>query len=158
VECGWSRELGEHWFRVLFPGRESASAAEVQAIFADASRLASLLASSRNPSDSRAAEDPSNLFARIAEEMVDYRIERAQAATEYQAIRFTKVNLKRLASAEIGMGVLRALARDLGWHLREDEEGVTVPVGDLLAYFRRPLVRQLLDAKLVQCGLRPQLR
>jgi len=87
----------------------------------------------------------------MAQEMLDYRIERAQVVADYQAIRLTKVNLKRVKS-EVGVDVLRALARDLGWTIREDEEGMTVTVEDLLPYFRRPAVRQLLDAKLAQVG------
>lgn len=47
---------------------------------------------------------------------------------------------------------LRLLADELGWNVREDEEGVTVPVNELIPYFRRPVVRQLLAAKMRQVG------
>lgn len=94
-----------------------------------------------------------DLCARIGLEMLDYRVERAEVARRCEAIRYTRANLKKLTPRDVGIDVVRALARHLGWWLREDEEGVTVPVADLLPYFRRPVVRALLEAKRAQCGL-----
>lgn len=159
VECGWSRELGQLCFRVLFPGRDWASVREVRTLLDDAESCASLAArATAELGVSAVRQEAVALFPRVAEEMLDYRIERARVVAEYDAIRFTKVNLKRAASAEVGVGVLRALASELGWTLREDEEGITVPVAELLPYFRRPLVRQLLDAKLAQSGITREQR
>jgi hypothetical protein len=86
-----------------------------------------------------------------------YRAERARVAAAYQAIRLAKVNIKKLLkSPDVTVAQLRVLAQELGWTVREDEEGVTVPVNELIPFFRRPVVRDLLDAKLRQVGLAPR--
>ncbi len=144
VECGWSREAAEAIFRELFPGRDAVPAAELHARLVGGGDGAGPV----GPAERR------ELFAQVAREMLDYRIERQRVVAENEPIRLTKVNLKRVKS-ELGVDVLRALARELGWTVREDEEGLTVPVEDLLPYFRRPVVRELLAAKRAQCGLPP---
>jgi len=139
VECGWSRTLAEQSFAALLPGRDAFTAGEVRAAL--------------DAAGANGGAHPANA-AQIAEEILDYRIERGRVAAEYQPIRQTKVNIKRmLKSADVNVEQLRVLARELGWTVREDEEGVTVPVDELIPFFRRPVVRQLLDAKMKQCGL-----
>lgn len=144
VECGWSREAADALFRELFPGRDAVPAAELHA----------RLAGAGDGAGPAGEAERRKLFAEMAREMLDYRIERQRVVAENEPIRLTKVNLKRVKS-ELGVDVLRALARELGWTVREDEEGLTVPVEDLLPYFRRPVVRELLAAKRAQCGLPP---
>ncbi|MEW6268663.1 MAG: hypothetical protein AB1689_05120 [Thermodesulfobacteriota bacterium] len=144
VECGFSPEVARRVWQAVLPGREAATAAEVRATLDGTGD-----GTGRPPA--APAREALAAFAAMADEMLAYRIERARVVADYQPIRLTKVNLKRVKS-EVTIDVLRALARDLGWTIREDEEGMTVAVEDLLPYFRRPAVRQLLDAKLAQCG------
>ena len=148
IECGWSRALAEQAFAALLPSRDGFTAAEARAA------LYAARANGGRPATASAATDPLALAAQLVEEILDYRIERARVAAEYQPIRQTKVNIKRLLkSADVKIEQLRALASELGWTVREDEEGVTVPVDELIPFFRRPVVRQLLDAKMKQVGL-----
>ena len=156
VECGWPRTLAEQSFAAVFAARDPITAAEAHAAL-DAARTngdGSPQAVAGRPAAVPA--DQLGLAAELAEDLLDYRIERVQVAATYQAIRHARVNLKRLLkSPDVNVDQLRVLAADLGWAVREDEEGVTVPVNDLLPFFRRPVVRQLLDAKMRQCGLAP---
>jgi hypothetical protein len=143
VECGWSRALAEQSLAALLPSRDVLSAAEAR-VALDAAR-----ANGGAPASAALA-----LAAQIAEEILDYRIERARVAAAYQPIRHAKVNIKKLLkSQDVKVEQLRVLADELGWTVREDEEGVTVPVDELIPFFRRPVVRQLLDAKMKQVGL-----
>jgi hypothetical protein len=143
AECGWSPAVAARAWEALLPGRDAATAAEVRDVLEGTGN------GTGSPPSSLPAE-ARGVLATMVDEMLDYRIERAGVVARYQPIRLTKVNLKRVKS-EVGVEVLRALAADLGWTIREDEEGMTVAVEDLLPYFRRPAVRQLLDAKLAQC-------
>jgi hypothetical protein len=146
VECGWSRDGARAVLAAAFPGRDGITAADARAA------LASAAAGANGASDAAARLRA----AALVEEIVDYRAERARIATEHQAIRHAKVNLKKLLkSPDVSLPQLRALAQDLGWHVREDEEGVTVPVNELIPFFRRPVVRALLAAKMRQVGLAP---
>lgn len=144
VECGWTPEEAVKALAPLLDGRASLTAAEA--------RVALDALPGNGASDDRA------LAAQIAEELLDYRIERGRVAAYYQPIRQTRVNLKKMLKSEdvteeMTVDLLRVLARELGWNVREDEEGVTVPVDALLPFYRRPIVRQLLDAKMRQVGL-----
>lgn len=148
VECGWSRALAEQTFAALLPSPDGFTAAEARAAL-DTARASDLRPANGTP-------DPLALAAQLAEEILDYRIERTRVAAAYQPIRQTRVNIKKLLkSADVKIEQLRALASELGWTVREDEEGVTVPVDELIPFFRRPVVRQLLDAKMRQVGLAP---
>jgi len=144
VECGWSRDAAQQILAAAFPGRDTVTLAEARAT----------LDAGRGNGAAPGAADPAGLAGQLLEEIVDYRVERARVAGEHQAIRLAKVNLKKLLkSPDVTVPQLRALGEDLGWAVREDEEGVTVPVDDLIPFFRRPVVRLLLDAKMKQCGL-----
>jgi len=132
VECGWSRDVAGQLFAARFPGRSSVTVAEFAAIRSDGDPLA----------------------AQIGDEMLAYRIERERMAAAYAPIRLTRANLKRLGLDPATVGALRALAGELGWRLRDDEEGETVPIDDLLPFYRRPVVRTVLDRKMAQCGMR----
>lgn len=155
VECGWSRDGAAQTLAAAFPGQETLTAAEARAALEAARGNGGPPAATRGDATPPAPE-PGQLAARLVEDVLDYRIERAQVAARYQAIRHAKVNLKRLLkSADVNVDQLRVLGTELGWAVREDEEGVTVPVNDLIPFFRRPVVRQLLDAKMKQCGLAP---
>ena len=154
VECGWSRHLAEECFREVLGGRTTATVAEARALLEHPAALRRQAGEGFDLGSASAHfAEIATAFATLAAEMIDYRIERAEIARDYGPIRFTRVNLKRVDAGESGGVAIRALAKDLGWTLREDEEGVTVPIGELLPYFRRPMVRQLLDAKMAQCGL-----
>lgn len=148
VECGWSHEVAEALFRERFPDRDAVPAAELRALVEPGGDGASPRATGEPE-----AADRGHLFAALAADVIDYRIERERVAGEYEPIRQTRVKLKLLKSPDVSADVLRSLASELGWRLRDDEEGTTVPVADLLPYFRRPVVRQLLDAKMAQCGV-----
>jgi len=149
VECGWSRESAEALFRETMGGRDAAPASEVRAVLDGATN------GGGTAGQDAAGAQRRSLFGQMAREMLEYRVERMRVVAAHEAIRLTKVNLKRVKS-DLPVDVLRTLAADLGWTVREDEEGLTVPVEDLLPYFRRPVVRQLLAAKLAQCGLAPR--
>lgn len=153
VECGWSRDAAREIIAAAFPGRESITLAEARAALAASPATA---ASGNGAGGPAGANDVAALAAQLVEEVADYRVERAQVAAQHQPIRLAKVNLKKmLKDSEIGVEHVRALANDLGWPVREDEEGVTVPVNDIIPYFRRPVVRELLAAKMRQVKLAP---
>ena len=146
VECGWSREAAQQILDAAFPGRSAISLGEARAA----------LDAGRGNGGPPGAADPAALAHQLLEEIVEYRAERARVAGEHQAIRLSKVNLKKLLkSPDVTVAQLRALAAELGWSVREDEEGVTVPVNDLIPFFRRPVVRELLAAKMRQVKLGP---
>ncbi|HEY8516205.1 MAG TPA: hypothetical protein VIS07_11885 [Candidatus Binatia bacterium] len=146
VECGFSPEVAQRVWQAVLPDRDAATAAEVRALLDGAANGAGNGTAPAGP-----PRKVLETFAEMAEEMLSYRIERARVVADYQPIRLTKVNLKRVKS-ELPLNVIRAMARDLGWTIREDEEGTTIAVEDLLPFFRRPAVRQLLDLKLAQVG------
>jgi hypothetical protein len=147
VECGWSHDAARQIIDAAFPGRDGITLAEARAA----------LAGPASNGDAADPADPARLAMQLVEEVADYRAERARVAGEHQAIRLAKVNLKKmLKGSEVGIDHVRALAGDLGWSLREDEEGVTVPVNELIPYFRRPVVRALLEAKMRQVNLAPR--
>jgi hypothetical protein len=144
VECGWSRAAAQQILDAAFPGRETIGLGEARAA----------LDAGQGNGGPPGATDPAALARQLLEEVVDYRAERARVAGEHQAIRLAKVNLKKLLkSPDVTVLQLRALATELGWAVREDEEGVTVPVDDLIPFFRRPVVRELLAAKMRQVKL-----
>ena len=138
VECGYTRAAADAALAAAFPGESGLTLAQAK------KELGNVRPSS--PPEKR-------LAAQILEEIVDYRAERAKVAGDHQAIRLAKANLKKLLKgSDITVPQLRVLAEELGWNVREDEEGVTVPVNELIPYFRRPVVRQLLAAKMRQVG------
>jgi hypothetical protein len=138
VECGYTRAAAEALVSAAFPGESGLTLAQAK------KELGTVRPSS--PPGKR-------LAAQILEEIVDYRAERAKVAGDHQAIRLAKANLKKLLKgSDVTVPQLRMLAEELGWNVREDEEGVTVPVNELIPYFRRPVVRQLLAAKMRQIG------
>jgi hypothetical protein len=141
VECGFSREAAQSLLRAALPGEDcvtlGAAWAALQALGANGS-----------VERSRAAA--------LIDDILEYRAERARVAGAHQPIRHAKINIKKLLkSPDVSVAQLRTLAQELGWHVREDEEGVTVPVNELIPYFRRPVVRDLLAAKLRQVGRAP---
>ena len=141
VECGYSRAAAEALIAAALPGRNGLTLADAR------NELGSVRPG--GPPDQR-------LAAELLEEIVDYRAERAQIAGEHEAIRLAKANLKKLLKgSEVTVPELRVMADELGWSVREDEEGVTVPVNELIPYFRRPVVRELLAAKMRQVKLGP---
>lgn len=145
VECGWSRAAAQQILDAAFPGRDGLSLGEARA---------ALDAGGSGNGAAPGASDPAALARQLIDEVIEYRAERARIAGEHQAIRLAKVNLKKLLkSPDVTVAQLRALAAELGWAVREDEEGVTVPVNDLIPFFRRPVVRELLDAKMRQVKL-----
>ena len=146
VECGWSRAAAQQILAAAFPGSDPVTLAEARAA----------LDAGQGNGAAPPAADPAGLARQLVEEIADYRVERARVAGEHQAIRLAKVNLKKLLkSPDVTVPQLRALAQELGWAVREDEEGVTVPVDDLIPFFRRPVVRELLAAKMRQVKLGP---
>lgn len=141
VECGWTRAGAAALIAAVFPDRAGITLAEARAALDGAGANGS--------GDARRA-------AQLVEEVLAYRAERAEVAGAHQAIRLAKVNLKKLLkSPDVTVAQLRTLAQDLGWNVREDEEGVTVPVNELIPFFRRPVVRDLLAAKMRQVRLGP---
>jgi len=150
VECGWSRDATLQILAAAFPGRDALTLTEAR----DA--LGSVSGNGAGPGTSAKADDPAALAAELLEQIADYRAERGRVAAEHQAIRLAKVNLKKmLKGSEVDIEDVRVLAGELGWAVREDEEGVTVPVNDLIPFFRRPVVRELLAAKMRQVKLGP---
>ncbi len=150
VECGWSRDAAQQILAAAFPGKETLTLAEAR----DA--LASASGNGAGPGTHAKADDPAALAIELVEQIADYRAERGRFAAEHQAIRLAKVNLKKMLKAsEVSIDDVRVLAGELGWAVREDEEGVTVPVNDLIPFFRRPVVRELLAAKMRQVKLGP---
>lgn len=147
VECGWSRDAAQQVLAAAFPGRETLTLAEARAALASSTGNGAGPARGKTP-------DPAALAGELVEQIADYRAERARVAGEHQAIRLAKVNLKKMLKAsEVSIEDVRVLAGELGWAVREDEEGVTVPVNDLIPFFRRPVVRELLAAKMRQVKL-----
>lgn len=153
VECGWSHDAAQQILAAAFPGRDGITLAEARAALASTAGNGAKTA--RGTSHGNAsAPDPATLAGQLLEEIADYRTERARVAAEHQAIRLAKANLKKLLKgSEVGVPEVRVLAGELGWNVREDEEGVTVPVNELIPYFRRPVVRELLAAKMRQVKL-----
>lgn len=150
VECGWSRDAVQQIVAAAFPGKETLTLAEARAA------LASPSGNGAGPPKGAKADDPAALASELVEQIADYRAERARVAGEHQAIRLAKVNLKKMLKAsEVSIEDVRVLASELGWAVREDEEGVTVPLNDLIPFFRRPVVRELLAAKMRQVKLGP---
>jgi hypothetical protein len=148
VECGWSRDAAQQILAAAFPGRDALTLAEAR----DA--LASANGNGAGPGTGAQANDPAALATELVEQIADYRAERGRVAAEHQAIRLAKVNLKKmLKGSEVDIDEVRVLAGELGWTVREDEEGVTVPVNELIPFFRRPVVRELLAAKMRQVKL-----
>jgi hypothetical protein len=138
VECGYTRAAAEALLDAAFPGESDLTLAQAK------KELGMIRPGS--PKEKR-------LAAALLEEIVDYRAERARIAGDHEAIRLAKANLKKLLKgSEVTVAQLRALGAELGWSVREDEEGVTVPVNELIPYFRRPVVRDLLAAKMRQVG------
>ncbi len=141
VECGYSRAAAEALLAAAFPDESGLTLAQAK------KELGMIRAGS--PPEKK-------LAALLIDEILAYRAERAEVAGRHQAIRLAKANLKKLLKgSDVTMPQLRALADELGWNVREDEEGVTVPVNDLIPYFRRPVVRDLLAAKMRQVKLGP---
>ena len=141
VECGYSRAAAEALIAGAFPGESGLTLAQAK------KELGMIRPGS--PPEKRMA-------AQLLEEIADYRAERQRVAGKHQPIRLAKANLKKLLKgSDVTVPQLRALADELGWNVREDEEGVTVPVDDLIPYFRRPVVRDLLAAKMRQVKLGP---
>jgi hypothetical protein len=141
VECGYSRAAAEALLAAAFPGQGNLTLAQ--------GRQALGSVREGSPPEQR-------LAAALLEEIADYRAERARIAAEHEAIRLAKANLKKLLKgSEVTVPELRVMADELGWSVREDEEGVTVPVNELIPYFRRPVVRELLAAKMRQVKLGP---
>lgn len=141
VECGFTRAAADALLAAVFPGKTGLTLAQAK------QELGTIRPGS--PPDQR-------LAAELLEEIVDYRVERARIAGEHEAIRLAKANLKKLLKgSEVTVPELRIMAEELGWSVREDEEGVTVPVNELIPYFRRPVVRELLAAKMRQVKLAP---
>jgi hypothetical protein len=148
VECGWSRDAALQILAAAFPGRDTLTLAEAR------TALASTSGNGAGPRASAKTDDPAALATELVEQIAEYRAERARVAGEHQAIRLAKVNLKKmLKGSEVDIEDVRVLAGELGWAVREDEEGVTVPVNDLIPFFRRPVVRELLAAKMRQVKL-----
>lgn len=138
VECGYTRAAAEALLAAAFPGQSGLTLAQAK------KELGMIRAGS--PPEKK-------LAAQLLEEIVDYRAERALVAGRHQAIRLAKANLKKLLKgSDVTVPQLRLLGAELGWNIREDEEGVTVPVDELIPFFRRPVVRQLLAAKMRQVG------
>jgi len=138
VECGYTRAAVDAALAAAFPCASGLTLAQAK------KELGTVRPGS--PPEKR-------LAAQLLEEIVDYRVERARVAGKHEAIRLTKGNLKKLLKgSDVTVPQVRLLAEELGWSVREDEEGVTVPVNELIPYFRRPVVRDLLAAKMRQVG------
>jgi hypothetical protein len=83
-------------------------------------------------------------------DVVRYRAERFAAAARYEPIRQTWINVDKLDRAGMLPAELRPLVVE-----RERQSGKLIWASDLLPYVGRPVVRDLLEQKLADCGAVP---
>jgi hypothetical protein len=83
-------------------------------------------------------------------DVVTYRAERFAAAARYEPIRQTWINVDKVDRAGMLPAELRALVVE-----RERQSGKLIWASDLLPYVGRPVVRDLLEQKLADCGAVP---
>ena len=86
----------------------------------------------------------------LVRDVLAYRALRREAADRYEAIRHTWINVEDLERDGLLPPEIRPLVVE-----RERQSGRLVRAGDLLPFVGRPVVRQLLDAKLADAGVAP---
>lgn len=83
-------------------------------------------------------------------DVVSYRANRFAAAVRYEPIRQTWINVDKVDRAGMLPAELRSLVVE-----RERQSGKLIWASDLLPYVGRPVVRDLLEQKLADCGAPP---
>lgn len=86
----------------------------------------------------------------LVRDVLAYRQQRADAARRYEAIRHTWVSIDQLERAHALPHELRPLVTE-----RERQSGRLIKAGDLIPFVGRPVVRALLEERLVEVGAKP---
>ena len=86
----------------------------------------------------------------LVRDVLDYRRTRFDAAERYQPIRHTWVSVDQLEREKALPHELRPLVCE-----RERQSGRLILAGDLIPFVGRPIVRDLLEKRLAECGAKP---
>jgi len=86
----------------------------------------------------------------LVRDLLAYRRQRFDAAERYEPIRHTWVSVDQLEREKALPHELRPLVTE-----RERQSGRLVLAGDLIPFVGRPVVRDLLEKRLEECGAKP---
>jgi hypothetical protein len=86
----------------------------------------------------------------MVRDLMSYRSARAAAARRYHAIRFTWINVDDAEKKGLIPPEMRRLVCE-----RERQSGLLIWASDLIPFVGRPFVRELLERKLAESGVKP---
>lgn len=86
----------------------------------------------------------------LVRDLLSYRRQRFDAAERYEPIRHTWVSVDQLERDKALPHELRPLVTE-----RERQSGRLILAGDLIPFVGRPIVRDLLEKRLAECGAKP---
>ena len=86
----------------------------------------------------------------LVRDLLAYRRQRFDAAERYEPIRHTWVSVDQLERDKALPHELRPLVTE-----RERQSGRLILAGDLIPFVGRPIVRDLLEKRLAECGVKP---
>ncbi|MFM7737622.1 MAG: hypothetical protein ACKPBU_16800 [Alphaproteobacteria bacterium] len=86
----------------------------------------------------------------LVRDLLSYRRQRFDAAQRYEPIRHTWVSVDQLERDKALPHELRPLVTE-----RERQSGRLILAGDLIPFVGRPVVRDLLEQRLAECGAKP---
>ncbi len=86
----------------------------------------------------------------LVRDLLAYRRQRLDAAERYEPIRHTWVSVDQLEREKALPHELRPLVTE-----RERQSGRLILAGDLIPFVGRPVVRDLLEKRLEECGAKP---
>jgi hypothetical protein len=148
-----ARESDEAWSAVADLAQATVTAADFREAGWSEGRIRSFLDEHFPGRESlRLAEIRPFLDDVLVRDVLSYRRLRLDSANRYEAIRHTWVNVDALEREKRLPPELRPLVREI-----ERQSGRLIRAGDLLPFVGRPVVRELLEKRLAECGAAPTL-